>query len=59
LSRRPGAARIHEVWRRTPSEPALDNKTVDGIIELPMRIDANVQRLLAREEDDGAEEDEG
>jgi hypothetical protein len=47
------------VWRREQPEPALDRETVNGIITTLMRIDANVQRLLALAEDDGEEEDEG
>jgi len=47
------------VWPWRVHEPVLDRETVDGIITLLMRIDANVARLLTDEDDDGEEEVEG
>jgi hypothetical protein len=41
------------VFRR---DPVLDRETLDGIIRLLMRIDANVAELVEREDD--GEEDE-
>jgi len=48
--------RLHhvDVWRR--QEPVLDRETLDGIIRMLMRIDANVGRLLDLAEDDDGEE---
>jgi hypothetical protein len=44
---------------RRRDEPVLDRATVDGIITMLMRIDANVQALVdERYEDDGEEEEE-
>jgi hypothetical protein len=48
------------VWRRRPEpppEPVLDRATLNGIIEMIMRIDANVELLVERADEDDAEED--
>jgi hypothetical protein len=48
------------VWRRKPKplpEPVLDRATLNGIIEMIMRIDANVALLVERAEEDDGEED--
>src|SRR5439155_544347 len=45
-----------EMWRR--EEPALDHRTVDGIIRMLMAINAKLDRLLGEEENDVASEDE-
>jgi hypothetical protein len=47
------------VWRRRPEppEPVLDHATLNGIIEMIMRIDANVELLVERGEEDDGEED--
>jgi hypothetical protein len=42
-------------WRREPAEPVLTNEVLNGIIERLMRIDANVEKLLYGEDDDGEE----
>jgi hypothetical protein len=42
------------VWRRR--ETALDEEFVRGIIQLLMRIDANVARILEVMDEDGEEE---
>jgi hypothetical protein len=42
-------------WRR--DEPALDRKTVDGIIRMLMEINSKLDRLLDEEDDDDGEED--
>ena len=47
------------MWKRPAPEPVLDRETLDGIISMLMRVDANVQRLVGLAEDDGEEEDEG
>ena len=44
------------MWRR--EEPALDHRTVDGIIRMLMAINAKLDRLLGEEENDVASEDE-
>ena len=48
------------VWRSKRPEPALDRETVDGIIRKLMDMDAKLDRILDRleEEDDEAQEDE-
>jgi hypothetical protein len=45
-----------DVWRR--HEPPLDRETVNGIIEMLMRIDAKLERVILYLEDGDAEEDE-
>jgi hypothetical protein len=50
------------MWRRRPEplpppEPVLTDEILNGIIDMLMRIDANVQLLLHGENDDGEEED--
>ena len=50
------------MWRRKRehervAEPVLTKEDFDGIINMLMRIDANVQLLLYGEENDGEEED--
>ena len=41
--------------RSKTEEPILTNEILNGIIETLMRIDANVQALLYREEEDDEE----
>jgi hypothetical protein len=47
-------------WRRAKARAAAElvptDEILDGIIETLMRSDANVQKLLYNEEDDGEEE---
>jgi hypothetical protein len=53
----PGGRRHDQVvWRR--QELPLDRETVNGIIELLMRIDAKLDRVIDDLEDGDAEEDE-
>ena len=42
------------MWRKTDS-PALDRETVDGMIYLLMRIDANVQTLIKELTEEGSD----
>jgi hypothetical protein len=44
------------MWRK--QEPALDRQTVDGIIRMLMDINAKLDRLLGKEENDDGREDE-
>lgn len=44
------------MWRRT-DPPALDGETVNGIISLLMRIDANVQTIIDELTEEGSDEE--